>query len=198
MINKNKLKMFACVMTLCLGVNSIPAFAISSYNRNDAASYARKYAESPNSAYTDYGDQGGDCTNFVSQCLKAGGISTNSKWKPYTDKWILANPFRNYLKDSIDYNYKTYTVKQARDNWSNTYSLLWPGDVVQYGSSGNAGHSQIVTSWVSRDQSTYICQHSTIENGKRVGYSKSVSLLGYLYGRPGSDTMFIHQIKNGE
>lgn len=43
------------------------------YNRKKAAEYAHKWAFSRNPAYYDYEKIGGDCTNFVSQCLFAGG-----------------------------------------------------------------------------------------------------------------------------
>ena len=33
--------------------------------------YARKWAFSRNPAYYDFDDIGGDCTNFISQCLQA-------------------------------------------------------------------------------------------------------------------------------
>ena len=44
------------------------------YNRQLAAKYAMDWAESRNPQYKDYEKWGGDCTNFVSQCLHAGGI----------------------------------------------------------------------------------------------------------------------------
>lgn len=49
---------------------------ISSYNPEKAIAYAQKWAYSRNPIYSDYSDLGGDCANFVSQCLIAGGFST--------------------------------------------------------------------------------------------------------------------------
>ena len=42
------------------------------YNRNKAAAYAQRWALGRNPAYFDFQRIGGDCTNFVSQCLYAG------------------------------------------------------------------------------------------------------------------------------
>lgn len=42
------------------------------YNRKKSVEYARKYALSPNPAFYHFGGIGGDCTNFISQCLLAG------------------------------------------------------------------------------------------------------------------------------
>ena len=43
------------------------------YNPDAAVQYARQYCQHYNRAYGDYSKSGGDCANFVSQCLIAGG-----------------------------------------------------------------------------------------------------------------------------
>ena len=43
------------------------------YNREKAIEYANTWAYGRNPAYYDYSNLGGDCTNFISQCLYAGG-----------------------------------------------------------------------------------------------------------------------------
>lgn len=45
---------------------------IQAYDRTAAVRYAAKWAFSRNPAYYDYSDIGGDCTNYVSQCIYAG------------------------------------------------------------------------------------------------------------------------------
>lgn len=42
------------------------------YNRSNAVAYARQWALSRNPLFFDFSDQGGNCTNFVSQCILAG------------------------------------------------------------------------------------------------------------------------------
>ena len=42
------------------------------YNRERAVAYAHRWAFSRNPAYYNFDAIGGDCTNFVSQCLFAG------------------------------------------------------------------------------------------------------------------------------
>ena len=44
-----------------------------SYNPSGAINYARTYCRNYNPQYYNYRNQGGDCANFVSQCLIAGG-----------------------------------------------------------------------------------------------------------------------------
>ena len=45
-----------------------------SYDRDKAVEYAKKHCDHYNSHYHNYATEGGDCANFVSQCLKAGGL----------------------------------------------------------------------------------------------------------------------------
>ena len=43
------------------------------YQRQNAVNYAHQWAFSRNPKYLDFANLGGDCTNFISQCLLAGG-----------------------------------------------------------------------------------------------------------------------------
>ncbi|MFT9495445.1 amidase domain-containing protein [Anaerosolibacter sp.] len=47
------------------------------YNRKAAVTYARKWALARNPRYADFEKMGGDCTNFASQVLNAGGCPMN-------------------------------------------------------------------------------------------------------------------------
>ena len=65
------------------------------YDREAAVEYAHKYHDSWNSEYYEY--SGGDCANFVSQCLVAGGIAMNDVW--YSVKKAATNFWNfNWLK----------------------------------------------------------------------------------------------------
>ncbi len=46
---------------------------VKSYDRTEAVRYAREWALGKNPDFYFFGGIGGDCTNFVSQCLLAGG-----------------------------------------------------------------------------------------------------------------------------
>lgn len=47
------------------------------FNRFLSVEYAKKHVFNYNKDYYDFNALGGDCTNFVSQCLHAGGIAMN-------------------------------------------------------------------------------------------------------------------------
>ena len=49
------------------------------YIRENAVAYAKKYAFSQNPIFGDFKDIGGNCTNFVSQCIYAGSCVMNYK-----------------------------------------------------------------------------------------------------------------------
>ncbi len=47
------------------------------YNRENAVAYARRWALDRNPLFSDFTGRGGDCTNFVSQCILAGSCTMN-------------------------------------------------------------------------------------------------------------------------
>ena len=47
------------------------------YDRELAYLYAKRWALSFNPNYYNFSGLGGDCTNFVSQCIHAGGVAMN-------------------------------------------------------------------------------------------------------------------------
>ncbi|HCT92069.1 MAG TPA: hypothetical protein DF613_11940 [Lachnospiraceae bacterium] len=76
------------------------------YSYQDAVAYADKYATSYNPAYENYNSIGGDCANFVSQCLYAGGLPMTDNWYfrrgadgkcTRTGSWSMADGLFNYV-----------------------------------------------------------------------------------------------------
>ncbi|NCE64194.1 amidase [Pseudoflavonifractor sp. 524-17] len=76
------------------------------YNRRAAVAYAHRWAYSRNPQYYNYDGLGGDCTNYVSQCLYAGSKVMNDTptfgWYYYTPNqkapaWTGVEYFRNFL-----------------------------------------------------------------------------------------------------
>ena len=76
------------------------------YDRNKAIQYAQEWALKRNPKYYNYDSIGGDCTNFISQCLLAGGgvmnytktfgwyyINANNK----SPSWSGVNYLYNFL-----------------------------------------------------------------------------------------------------
>lgn len=72
--NRKKKIISICMVILMMSCYLNQASVLAkTYNGQKAADYARQYALNPNTSYYDFGKV--DCTNFVSQCVVAGGYS---------------------------------------------------------------------------------------------------------------------------
>lgn len=83
---------------------------MANYSRNNAVNYAVKYALHPNPDYRYFpiiNNTSGDCANFLSQCLYAGGIPMSSRW------WYRMNGSQNTMLH-------TWSV-----SWAVAHSLYW-------------------------------------------------------------------------
>ncbi|MGN0144587.1 MAG: amidase domain-containing protein [Clostridium sp.] len=69
----------------------------SRFDIEAACNYAETFALSSNPDYISYDKIGGDCTNFASQILHAGGLNTSSTWKPYSNAWLRVEELYSYL-----------------------------------------------------------------------------------------------------
>ena len=76
------------------------------YDRNQAVSYARKWALGRNPAFGNFSGLGGDCANFASQCLWAGWNETMvPDWYYYsmndrTPSWSGVKFLRRWLLEA--------------------------------------------------------------------------------------------------
>ena len=83
---KKGISTLICVVMLfsvgmCESIHNLIALA---YDANGAISYADRYWSDYNPDYSNYNSIGGDCANFVSQCLRAGGMEMTSGWYWYS------------------------------------------------------------------------------------------------------------------
>lgn len=74
------------------------AINVAGYNMLKAIGYSNEYALSYNPNFKSYKDEGGDCANFVSQCIDDGsyGKWRSNQWKPYTDTWVSSTKGLNF------------------------------------------------------------------------------------------------------
>lgn len=136
------------------------------YDRERALAYARAWAWGGSrrlrcGSWPDYEDYGGDCQNFVSQCLHAGGIpmdwqgAEQWKWLGHTpDVRQLAwgrSPSWSAVKDFYAYCQENEGRGLAAQTDAPLGGLR-SGDVLQFASLGDWRHSVLVTGEV-RDKS---------------------------------------------
>lgn len=108
--------------------------------------------------YTSYNGEGGDCTNFVSQALLAGGFRMTPCWE-YSRKqgegspaWVNADHLKHYLQASSRatlYAYGSYAqlTKPTATYPGGAVNTLRPGDLISYIERGRAVHSALVVGY---------------------------------------------------
>lgn len=141
--------------------------ALGGYNRSNAASYAVNKAYTPDgfgSGKTGYYDWGNNCTNFVSQCLRAGGwtdvlgfYSSSSAWW-YNGLWPK---YGSYTWAGAENLYWFLSSSGRGTRIYNPYDL-WYGDVLQFDFDRNNSidHAQICH-YRSTSGVCYMAQHTS-------------------------------------
>ncbi len=129
------------------------------YNREKSVTYSSEWALKRNPAYLDFSLLGGDCTNFISQCLFAGigvmNYTATTGWY-YIDgnrkapAWTAARYLHPFLLKNQSLG--PYALL------SNKASML-PGDIIQLMNSlGEYYHSLLVLRVVENE--IYIAAHT--------------------------------------
>lgn len=178
----------------------LTGFNFKNYSRYSARGYAYRYVYSPNPAYVNFESMGGNCTNFTSQCLAAGGIvfdlTGNYRWYYHNSNnrapaWTHANYFGEYYRN----NFGSSNTKGLRA-FPSDFSSMRLGDLVQLvDNSGTAYHTMIITTpicdnWVDDDALKWkakydvgICQNSVDINGRQkdIPLSKKVGFKEYIH-----------------
>ncbi len=132
------------------------------YDRQKASAYAKEWINKRNSDWLSFDTLGGNCNNYASQAILAGGIpmdyngSIGQQWKYYSSavneaavaqgrsySWTGVNQFYSYAK----YN-KGYGMCAKVD--ANMY-MAEPGDIIQVGPVGSYSHTVIVTDVIKKD-----------------------------------------------
>lgn len=125
-----------------------------SYDRESAFAYADLYADERNEDWADYTGSGGNCQNYASQCLVAGGIPMDvtgqQVWKWYdrslsngnsrsgrSSSWTSVTRFMEYAEDNAGYGLVAVT--------NASYDTGETGDLIHMGADGSWGHTVIIT-----------------------------------------------------
>jgi hypothetical protein len=137
------------------------------YDRRRAVEYARRWALSRNPLFIDFAGQGGDCTNFVSQCLLAGcGVMNYTE----TFGWYYISPSeRAPAWSGVDelYSFLTGAADFVRENRgygpyatdARASRRIDIGDVVQLqNEDGDFYHTLIIGD--IRNEEVFVCAHT--------------------------------------
>lgn len=156
-----------------------------SYDSEQALAYARQYVNERNEAWQDYGRSGGNCQNYASQCLLAGGIPMDLEgsavWKWYSDALYKDNTSRGRSSSwtGVD-EFMQYAAANEGFGLAALSDAPWlsgqPGDLIHLGVLGEWRHTAM------------ICERIVNEAGETVDYlvvSNTQNLQDYpvsLYG----------------
>lgn len=118
-----------------------------SYDRDAGVAYATKWALKRNPAYYSFDKIGGDCTNFISQCLFAGAKKMNytptfgwyyNSVSSRSPSWTGALFLNRFLKTNMSTGPHAVITQKAQ---------IVPGDIIQLqNAAGNIYHSLYVLS----------------------------------------------------
>ncbi len=118
---------------------------ISTYNRNAAVIYAKKWALSRNPKFYDFSDIGGDCTNFASQCIYAGSGIMN--YTPISGWFYRTASDRTASWTGVEYLYNFLITNQSIGPFGHEVprEQILAGDIVQLGNeTGDFYHTPVI------------------------------------------------------
>ena len=136
------------------------------YNRARAVEYARRWALSRNPLFTNFAGRGGDCTNFVSQCIYAGSCRMN--FTPDFGWYYINENDRAPSWSSVEY---FYDFLIGRRDFMQMNGGIGPygievdspgaieGDVVQLADETGDFYHTLIISGFSEGQ-TLVCAHT--------------------------------------
>jgi hypothetical protein len=152
--------------------NDVKESTNKKFNRKACKEYANKYcgvtwaSKNPNKynkKYFNFTGSGGNCTNYVSQCLgdKEGGALPNDytwyfipKSQEGSAAWLNADGFKNYIL----YSGKGKVIKKA--DFANSlkplkdgtfaFKNLYVGDLVSYDKKNDIDHNAVITGFDSK------------------------------------------------
>lgn len=126
------------------------------FDREAAVAYALQWWNDRNEEWMEYDEIGGNCNNFISQCLYAAGIpmdyegESTVQWKWYSDDINLSESdwgrVPSWTGVNAFYDYCGLNEGSGLSGWvnENVFSAQ-PGDIIQFGAADEWRHSVIVT-----------------------------------------------------
>lgn len=135
---------------------------VFNYNRIAAIRYASKWAYGRNPAYYNFNGIGGDCTNFVSQCVYAGAGVMN--YTPDVGWYYISPENRAAAWTGVEYFYNFFINNSSVGPFAKLSDInsILPGDVIQLGNAeGKYYHTLIIVGKTgSKSNQIYVASHS--------------------------------------
>ena len=128
------------------------------YQRERAVMYARKYALVRNPLYNTFAGIGGNCTNFVSQCVLAGSCVMN--FTPVFGWFYLSLTRRSASWTGVTFFFDFMTQNTGIGPFGSEVALIDAqiGDVIQLSNGANYYHSLLISRIENGEY--YVCANS--------------------------------------
>ncbi|MBQ3053545.1 MAG: amidase domain-containing protein [Clostridia bacterium] len=153
------------------------------YNRQRAIIYAFKWAYRRNPDYYDFSDIGGDCTNFVSQCIFAGLPVMN--YSPLLGWYYISSDDRAPAWTSVNFLYEFLTENTGYGPYGKLVEIqnAKEGDIVQYKAinSDDYTHTMIITGKLSNNTRDVFVTAHTFDTKNRPLYLYSYSDIRFIH-----------------
>ena len=171
-------RILALVLTIVMTITAVPltgveakAVSLSDYNATAAAEWAKAHCNDIDSVILGkgYWTDGGDCANFVSQCLYMGGIDMSKDWNTngYFCHWYEYNSSFNgsFIRAQQLYNYLTNGLG-ATSIRAPQASQMSVGDVIIYSADGASRMTHCAIVVKADSTGVEIAYHSVLSNGE--------------------------------
>ena len=176
--------------------------ATKPYKRENAVAYARKFAFSQNSQFANFAGIGGNCTNFVSQCIYAGGCQMN--YTPTFGWYYISLDDRSPSWSGVEYFYNFMIENTGVGPYGRVASSdeLELGDVIQLAREADGYyHTLLVVGFDGEDilvaaqtDNAYARPLSTYT----YDYSRFIKILGIRFEMPDSYSCIDTLMADGE
>ncbi len=153
------------------------------YNRERAVEYARRWANDRNPLFTNFTGRGGDCTNFISQCIFAGcpvmNFTQTFGWYYISEgdrapAWSGVDELYSFLTGAPDFSSQNGGIGPYGALPTNV-SEVQIGDIIQLrNTEGNYYHTLIISGF--EDNDVLVCAHSDDALDRRLSTYNYASL----------------------
>lgn len=129
------------------------------YDREKAVAYAQQWAIGRNPTYLDFSNLGGDCTNFVSQCIFQGIGVMN--YTPYTGWYYIDGNRKAPAWTSARYLHRFLVSNDSVGPYAEAAQRgdMLPGDVIQLMNERRVYYHSLLVLQVTDDE-IYIVAHT--------------------------------------
>jgi len=162
------------VISFILAIGALTALSfggrqVFAYDSAAAVAYAEQWWNGRNPHYNDYNESGGDCANFVSQCLIAGGLDLTvcdtCTWIDSKGCLPRCRDLHTYLVDYLHLTWETRSKGQVEPIW------FLPGDPAIFGYSDAHPRTHAVFA-VTGDATHYATCNAHSDNAHHVNITQ--------------------------